>query len=242
MENNNEQDKCTHCDNKSALAALNLHRTHLIQKLKKARRTLSEQQLKLKVIQTAKGKKEHSVESKMLNVLKKIGVELSSYHGGSLNGKDIKKVMNNASYAFDELAVILKEGKRPGCILPDATLDTMCLHFREVLVHWDGAFLLARTINPMEADIKTYLLYVDAAVHGNAALRFTVTPKVHLMLKHVAWQMLNIRGGLGDKMKIGWNGSTKLGCICNSTFALSRTQWSVRMHARRRVPVSRIRM
>jgi hypothetical protein len=53
----------------------------------------------------------------------------------------------------------------------------------------------------MEADIKTYLLYVDAAVHGNAALRCTVTPKVHLMLKHVAWQMQNIRGGLGDKME-----------------------------------------
>jgi hypothetical protein len=137
--NNNKQDECTYRDNESALAALNLHRTHLVQKLKKARRTLSEQQLKLKVIQTAKGKKEHSVESKMFNVLKKIGVELSSYHGGSLNGKDIKKVMNNASYVFDELAVILKEGKRPGCILPDATLDAMCLHFREVLVR-DGAF------------------------------------------------------------------------------------------------------
>jgi hypothetical protein len=71
LENNNEQDKRTHRDNESALAALNLHRTHLVQKLKKARRTLSEQQLKLKVIQTAKGKKEHSVESKMFNVLKK---------------------------------------------------------------------------------------------------------------------------------------------------------------------------
>jgi hypothetical protein len=53
----------------------------------------------------------------------------------------------------------------------------------------------------MEADIKTYLLYVDAAVHGNAALRCTVTPKVQLMLKHVAWQMQNIWGGLGDKME-----------------------------------------
>ncbi len=28
-------------------------------------------------------------------LLKEIGVELSSYHGGSLNGKDIKKVMNS---------------------------------------------------------------------------------------------------------------------------------------------------
>jgi hypothetical protein len=61
--------------------------------------------------------------------------------------------------------------------------------------------LLARTINPMRQDTNTYLQYVQAAVHGNAALRCTVTPKVYLMLKHVAWQMQNIQGGLGDKME-----------------------------------------
>jgi hypothetical protein len=45
-------------------------------------------------------------------VLKEIGVELSSYHGGSVNGKDIKKVMINASHIFDQFAVIFQEGKR----------------------------------------------------------------------------------------------------------------------------------
>ena len=59
----------------------------------------------------AKGEKEHSVESKMFNVLKKIGVKLSSYHGGSLNGKVIKKVKNNATHIFEEFAVIFKEGR-----------------------------------------------------------------------------------------------------------------------------------
>jgi hypothetical protein len=53
----------------------------------------------------------------------------------------------------------------------------------------------------MENDMKTYLRYVSTAVHGNDALRCTVTPKVHLMLKHVVWQMRNIRGGLGNKME-----------------------------------------
>ncbi len=61
--------------------------------------------------------------------------------------------------------------------------------------------MLARTVNPMRQDTNTYLWYVQAAVHGNAALRCTVTPKVHLMLKHVAWQMQNIWGGLGDKIE-----------------------------------------
>ena len=93
----------------------------------------------------------------------------------------------------------MKEGKRPDCILSDTNIDALCLHFQGVFVLWDGAFLLARTVDPMEDDIKTYLHYVAAAEHGNDALRCTTTPKVHLMLKHVAWQIENIPGGLGDK-------------------------------------------
>ncbi len=134
-------------------------------------------------------------------MLKEIGVELSSYHGGSLNGKDIKKVINNAAHVFKELAVIMKEGKRPDSILSDAKVNALCLHFWEVFILWDGAFSLARTVNPMENDTKTYLHYVSAAVHGNNALRCTVTPKVHLRLKHVTWQMRNIWGGLVNKME-----------------------------------------
>ncbi len=113
-------------------------------------------------------------------------MELSSYHGGSLNGKDIKKVMNNAAHVFEELAVIMKEGKRPDSILSDANVDALCLHFWEVFILWDGAFSLAQTVNPMENDAETYLRYVSTVVHGNDALRCTVTPKVHLMLKQVA--------------------------------------------------------
>ena len=55
----------------------------------------------------------------------------------------------------------------------------------------------------MEQDTKTYLRYVLVAVHGNDALGCTVTPKVHMMLRHVAFQMRYIRGGLGDKMDLG---------------------------------------
>jgi hypothetical protein len=126
---------------------LNLYRTCLVEKLKKAYRTLSDQQLKLKVMQTAKGEKEHSVERIMFKTLKDIGIELSLYHGGLLNSMDIKKVMNNATYFFDELAVIIKAGNRPGSILSDAHVEAPCLHFREVFVLWDGAFSLARTVN-----------------------------------------------------------------------------------------------
>ena len=87
----------------------------------------------------------------------------------------------------------------------------MCLHFREVFVLWDAAFSLW-TVNPMKQDIVTYQWYVLAAVQGNAVVRCTITAKVHLMLKHIAWQMGEITGGLGDKMEdwVEWLHQTRM--------------------------------
>jgi len=141
--NNNVQEELTHRIKESTLNDLDVHHNHLVKKLKRARRTLADLQLKLKAIETTKGKTEHSIETKMFKLLKNIGVELSSYHGGSLNWKDIKKVMNNAADIFDELADIMKEGKRPDSILSNANVDALCLHFWEVFVLWDRAFSLA---------------------------------------------------------------------------------------------------
>lgn len=107
--------------------------------------------------------------------------------------------MNNATYVFDKFAAIFTEGKRPDCVLMDTEINALCLHFREVFVLWDGAFSLARTVNPTEEDMLTYRSYVDAAVKGILDLQCTITPKVHLMLKHVETQMRNIPGGLEDK-------------------------------------------
>jgi hypothetical protein len=89
--NNNEQEELTHRINESTLKDLNVHRNHLVEKLKRARHTLADQQLKLNAIETAKWKTEYSAETKMFKLLKNVGLELSSYHGGSLNGKDIKR-------------------------------------------------------------------------------------------------------------------------------------------------------
>jgi hypothetical protein len=148
-----------------------------------------------------KVKEPDSIETKMFKVPKRIGMELSSYHGSSLNGKDIKKVMNNATYVFDQLALIFQEGKMPNYLLSDNNIAALCLQFRELFVLWDETFLEARTINPDKADIATHRMYVTAVVQGHTDLKCAITPKVHLMLKHVEWQMKYIRGGLGDKME-----------------------------------------
>ncbi len=95
----------------------------IVNKLKKARHTLAEQQTKLNEMRKGKVRQQSSIETKVITVLKEIGVERSSYHGRSFNGKDIKNVMNNATYLFDAIAVIFKEEKREGCLLSDAEIN-----------------------------------------------------------------------------------------------------------------------
>jgi hypothetical protein len=66
---------------------------------------------------------------------------------------------------------------------------------------WDGAFSLARKIDPTDEDAETYQRFALAVLQGSLILQCSITPKVHAMLKHVKWQMQNLPGGLGDKME-----------------------------------------
>jgi hypothetical protein len=199
--NTNADDTNTETDEINVRTLDEFRNREFVEKLSKARKMLTDQQLKLKTMRTSKVKDQQSIETMIFKVLKEIGVELSSYHGGSLNGKDIRKVMTNACYIFDTFAMIFKAGKRPNCMLSDANINALCMQFREVFVLWDGTFSLARTVNPTEIDCSTYRMYARAAVKGSKDLRCTVTPKVHLMLEHIEWQMTNIWGGVGDKME-----------------------------------------
>ena len=162
--------------------------------LRKNRKTLRD-------MRKEKVKRSDSIEAKMFRVLKDIGVELCAYHGGSLNGKDIIKVMNNAEHVFSELLLIFKEGKRPDCILSDEDIELLCNHFQDVFVLWDGAFSTARIVDPSDDDIERFCSFVDAALQGTLRLRCSVTPKMHMMVKHVAWQMKYVPGGIGDKVE-----------------------------------------
>jgi len=176
-------------------------REAMADRINRTRQLYSDTQKNLRTLQSSKAKSATSLETSIFKVLKGIGVEQSSYHGGSLTGKDIKKVMNNSTYLFEEFASILKLGKRDDCEFSNDTIDTLCQHYHTVFLLWDGAFASARKINPTPEDAKIYEQFVEAAVAGHLRLGLTITPKVHLMLKHVRLQMVNIDGGLGNKME-----------------------------------------
>mmetsp|Transcript_18795 Transcript_18795/g.40722 ORF Transcript_18795/g.40722 Transcript_18795/m.40722 type:complete len:254 (-) Transcript_18795:64-825(-) len=139
------------------------------------------------------------IESQMFSVLKlKYGVTVQAYHGGTMTGKDIQKVMENASAIFALFANILKVNKKEGFLLLDEDIDALCNQFSNLCVLWDGAFSYASILDPTDNDIKQYKRFVTAAVKSHIAAGLSVTPKVHLMWKHVALQM-ELPGGLGWK-------------------------------------------
>jgi hypothetical protein len=136
--------KRTNADEELLKTLEDYRRKTFVDGLTKTHKKVTEQLDKLKQIRSVKVKALDSIETKMFKVLKTIGMELSSYHSGSLNGKDIKKVMNNATCMFDQLALIFEEGKRPNSLLSDEDIDALCLHFREVFVLWDGNFFISK--------------------------------------------------------------------------------------------------
>ncbi len=59
---------------------------------------------------------------------------------------------------------------------------------------WDGTFLLARIINPTDEDAEAYQMFILAVVRGSKILQCPITPKIHIMLRHVQLQIKNIPG------------------------------------------------
>ena len=170
-------------------------------RLKRLRTYLSELKSKLVDFRKVRKSSGEGLESKMFKVLKEVGVELESYHGGSLNGKDIIKVADNCDYIFQRFKNILVQGKKEGCELDDEAIKEKCDEFKRTFLLWDGAFSHARKVNPDNDDIEMCSRFVKAAVDAHKDIGCSITHKVHLMLCHVVWQMDLIEDGLGDYME-----------------------------------------
>ena len=107
--------------------------------------------------------------------------------------------MSNAHDVFKMFSNILVTHKKPDCTLSADEIVCTCNKFGRLCVLWDGAFSIASRVDPSADDIKLYGRYVEAVVHSHVAMECSVTPKVHLMWRHVREQMCTIVGGLGQK-------------------------------------------
>ncbi len=124
---------------------------------------------------------------------------MNSYHGGSLNGKDIKKVMKNACHILDLCWIFLKGEEAKLCAVGCQYQYFVPAVLRGVSFVRRGIFI-SEDNQSNGSRHKNLRLCVDAAVKDSKDLQCTITPKVHPMLEHIKWQIRNIQGGLGDKM------------------------------------------
>ena len=105
------------------------------------------------------------IESELIAVLKTAyKVKIQAYHGSSLTGKDIQKVIANSGENFAIFTTILKRHKKEDCLLSTANIDALCIQFGYVFLLWDGAFLVARRVDPTEGDIELYQHFMEVAV------------------------------------------------------------------------------
>ena len=64
------------------------------------------------------------IESQLFQILmNQYDIKLQAYHGGSLTGKDIQKVMSNAGQTFSAFAGILKKNAKDDCLLSHDKID-----------------------------------------------------------------------------------------------------------------------
>jgi hypothetical protein len=151
-------------------------RQKMVKKLKEKQSLLTKQEKAFGAMQSSKAASANSLELELFKILKGFRVEQSSYHGGSLNGKDIKKLLNNTTYLFNEFSSLLKSGKQDNCELEDNGIDALCKHFMLVFVLWDGAFSLAWKKNPMTVNSQQFQQFVKAAVIGHVNLGLKIAP------------------------------------------------------------------
>jgi hypothetical protein len=85
---------------------------------------------------------------------------------------EIEYVAMSFSPTRTDLALkLLKKGRGLTLFFPTPMSRRCACILERCLLFGMGHFLLAQTVNPIETDTTTYLHYVVAAVHGNAALR-----------------------------------------------------------------------
>ncbi|KAL7525693.1 hypothetical protein ACHAXR_001117, partial [Thalassiosira sp. AJA248-18] len=174
-------------------------RAKIANRLKNARAYLKKIKKEIKDFKKSRRRSGDGIEAEMFKILKiRYGIKLQAYHGGSMTGKDIQKFMSNAAEIFSLFAGILKANAKPDSPYTHPKIDDLCSTFSNLFVLWDGAFSFASRIDPSEDDIVQYKRFVTAAVHSHVGVGCKITPKVHLMWKHVADQM-RVPGGLGMK-------------------------------------------
>ena len=181
-----------------AMQAIRLERDKLKQELKVRRRRLRE----LKSKDKEPGKKSKRAARRLRaeieeDILKPLGIESSSYHGGALAGNAIRRLMEEA----EGVAIGVKQKLREcGIDGRNDEIDAVTTNIHILLSLLDAVYSLLMTKYGMVtveilADLEELLELLRLQW---VKMGLPMTPKFHILLKHALAQLRESKGGLSD--------------------------------------------
>ena len=117
--------------------------------------------------------------------------------GGSYQGPDARKVMENPRLFFDGFCKILLKKENRNDTVTDELINKLCDDTIKLLELWDTYFSLMNKEKPTDEDIKTKAPAVaEAAVRKHQEVLKNITPKVHLAEYHAVDQFQQLPPGM----------------------------------------------
>ena len=139
-------------------------------------------------------------------IMKEIaGIIPQAFHGGSLNGVDCRRFLDNVEEIFelikDEAMSRIRDDryKQQGGTMTESELEKTMSKYAKILDVMDVCFSKLRTPEPTEDEKREgkksvfvlKKLWIDAGIN--------ITPKAHVMFDHTIEQFCRIPGGIADK-------------------------------------------
>ena len=140
-------------------------------------------------------KDSESIYSGVDKILQKYGIERCAYHGGQINGVDVRTLMAHAQDIMSEICVFLCSQLTDDSSIDAENIAKLCKDCEVYLSLWDAAISSIHKENPTEEHLGETQLLIDYAMAKHRELGFSVTPKTHGMEKHVVDQMRRVKGG-----------------------------------------------
>ena len=154
-------------------------------------------------IRKKRGKEQKSVRKIIEEILIKNKTPLSSYHGGDMEGNDIRRLMHEGPAIFSALKNAIVEYCASGSIrvndedyASQAEIEPICSDYGQLLLLMDAVFSLlntkrgevtADTLQRLEERLKTLMQEWNR-------FQLSITPKAHILFNHSLFFLMITQG------------------------------------------------
>lgn len=195
-----EADKKEKADTDECVKALQAEKKRMEGRIKELQSDIKSAKKKREGYTKARKVSKESIYNKCEAILKEYQIQRASYHGGDFNGVNILKMMKEAEAIYTRMEqVMLDDGRAKDDNDKDNTqfIKTLCETLKGQLMNWNQVSANLYTCDPSDELCDRTQVLIDTSIKQlREELKFSITPKLHVMECHVVHQMRTIPGGL----------------------------------------------